>query len=141
MPGPPPKQNPVRRNARVGTLKLPAGGRQGDVPTWPLAGRQTAAEKAAWIELWATPQAVAWERFGWTRTVARYCRVMVASEKPGAPAAVLGQATALEDRLGLTPRAMRILLWEISHDELAEKRTEDEAAPAENVRQRIRAVE
>lgn len=137
----PPKANPVRRNARVGVLKLPAEGRRGEVPAWPLAGRSTAAEKAAWAELWATPQAVAWERFGWTRTVARYCRVMVASEKPGAPAAVLGQATALEDRLGLTPKAMRLLLWEIAHDEVGEKREESDQADPADVRKRIRAVE
>jgi hypothetical protein len=136
MPGPPPKREPVRRNARVGTLKLPAEGRRGEVPDWPLASRPTVAEKAAWIELWSTPQAVAWERFGWTRTVARYCRVMVAAEKPRAASTLLGQATALEDRLGLTPKSMRALLWEIAYDEVAEQR---ESAP--DVRERIRAVE
>lgn len=132
----PPKQNPVRRNARVGPTKLPSEGRRGDPPPWPLAGRQSVAERDAWAELWATPQAVAWERFGWTRTVARYCRVMVSSEKPGAPAAKLAQATALEDRLGLTPKSMRLLLWEIAQDELGEQRD-----PGQDVRGRIRAVE
>lgn len=133
----PPKHNPARRNARVGVVKLPAEGRAGETPKWPLAGRQTAAEKQAWVELWTTPQAVAWERFGWTRTVARYCRVMVVSEKPGCPAAVLAQATALEDRLGLTPKSMRLLLWEIASDELAEHRED----AGEDVRSRIAAVE
>lgn len=135
MPNPP-KLDPVRGSRGRGITKLPAEGRKGEVPKWPLAGRQSAAEKSAWAELWSTPQAVAWERFGWTRTVARYCRVMVVSEKPGCPAAVLGQATALEDRLGLTPKSMRLLLWEIAADELAEQRD-----AGVDVRARIAAVE
>jgi hypothetical protein len=131
----PPKFDPVRGSRGRGPTRLPAEGRKGDTPLWPLAGRQTAAEKSAWAELWATPQAVAWERFGYTRTVARYCRVMVASEKPGAPAAIHAQATALEDRLGLTPKAMRLLLWEIVEDEVAAQRQESEDEPP-----RIRVV-
>jgi hypothetical protein len=62
---------------------------------------------------------------------------MVASEKPGAPAAKLAQATALEDRLGLTPKSMRLLLWEIAADEVGEQRQTGSNA----VRDRIRAVE
>jgi len=43
--------------------------------------------------------------------VARYCRLLVRAEAPGSTAAVHAQATALADRLGLTPKAMRLLLW------------------------------
>lgn len=135
MPNPP-KFDPARRNARVGPLRLPAEGRQGDPPPWPLPGRQTKAEKAAWEQLWRTPQAVAWERLGWTRTVARYCRVMVRAELTTEPP-LLAQATALEDRLGLTPKAMRLLLWEISSDEVAEQRR---VSSIDDVRRRIKAV-
>jgi hypothetical protein len=95
----------------------------------------SAQEKITWAQLWSTPHAAAWERLGWIRTVARYCRILVAAEKRGAPAALLGQAVALEDRLGLTPKAMRMLLWEIARDEVAEKREE----PA-TVRGRLKAV-
>jgi len=132
----PPKFEPARGTRGRGPTKLPAEGRKGDPPPWPLPGRQTKIEQEAWAQLWATPQAVAWERFGWTRTVARYCRAMVAAEKPGAPAAKLAQVTAMEDRLGLTPKSMRLLLWEIAADELGEKRQE-----SEDVRSRIQAVE
>lgn len=132
----PPKMTPQRRNPRVGPVYLPASGRAGEPPEWPL-GRQTVAEERAWAQLWATPQAVAWERLGWTRTVARYCRVMVASEKPKAPPALLAQATALEDRLGLTPKSMRLMLWEIAPDEVAQAR---EDASTER-RRTLRAVD
>lgn len=131
----PPKFDPARRNVRSGPVKLPAEGRQGDAPPWPLPGRTSAAERSAWAALWATPQAVAWERLGWTRTVARYCRIMIMAERPGALPAVMAQATSLEDRLGLTPKAMRLLLWEIVADEIAEQRE----APSD-VRSRIKAV-
>ena len=131
----PPKIEPVRRNARTGPLQLPAEGRKGDPPAWPLPGRSNAAERAAWAQLWATPQAVAWEQLGWTRTVARYCRVMVAAEARDAGAALLAQAVALEDRLGLTPKAMRLLLWQIVFDEVSERREEPTSA-----RGRIKAV-
>ena len=137
MPGPPPAHDPVRRNARSGPVSLPAEGRKGDPPDWPLAELPTADEWAAWEQLWATPQAVAWERLGWTRTVARYCRVMVAAEERGANAALLAQAVALEDRLGLTPKSMRMLLWQIVDDEVTAKRA---AKKASGARERIKAV-
>lgn len=136
MPGPAPKENPVRRNSRVGPLLLPATGRAGETPPWPLSGRQTVSERTAWAELWSTPQAHAWETLGWNRTVGRYCRIMVAAEQKGAPASLLAQAVALEDRLGLTPKSMRMLLWQIATDEVGEKRAE---APT-GVRGRLRAV-
>ena len=131
----PPKLDPVRRNARTGPFLLPAEGRAGDPPPWPLAPGMTAAERSTWFQLWATPHAVAWERLGWTRTVARYCRVLIAAEKRGAAAGLLAQAVALEDRLGLTPKAMRMLLWDVASDEVAERRLESTSA-----RGRIKAV-
>jgi hypothetical protein len=60
---------------------------------------------------------------------------MVAAEAKNATAALLAQAVALEDRLGLTPKSMRMLLWQIATDEVAEKRTE-----ATSARGRIKAV-
>ncbi len=106
------------------SLSLPADGRKGDPPKWPLPGRMLKGEKAAWSDAWATPQAVAWERLGWARQVARYVRTLVRSEEPDAPASLLGEVRQLEDRLGLTPMAMLRLRWSVAADEVAEKRTE-----------------
>ena len=134
MPGPAPKTDPVRRNARTGPLKLPSEGRQGPAPLWPLdSGGPTADEGPLWDQLWATPQAVAWERLGWTRVVARYCRVVLAAE--GLDKDALSEARQLEDRLGLTPKSMRMLLWEVVSDEVAQRREKSGGA-----RGRIRAV-
>jgi hypothetical protein len=129
----PPKPDAVRRNARTGPVALPAGGRTGDPPPWPLA-MQLPSEVEPWRELWATPQAAAWERMGWTRTVARYCRALVIAEAKMAPT-MLAQVTALEDRLGLTPKALRMLMWTIAPDEVGEKRETSAGA-----RGRIKAV-
>lgn len=137
MPGPAPKADPARRNSRVGPLRLPAEGRKGKPPTWPLEDGPTSSELAIWRQLWGTPQAVAWERLGWTRTVGRYCRYLTLAEAGTPVAAVLSHVVGLEDRLGLTPKAMRMLLWEIVVDEVADKRAR---RPVADVRSRIKAV-
>jgi hypothetical protein len=174
--------------------RLPAGGRQGDPPKWPLIddvvattqrdmarrqadeyelqlmepdlqGRQRAAvqrkldaaqsaatvldkqieataalEAELWRDLWATPQAVAWERLGWTREVAQYVRWKVKAELGDLDASK--EARQLGDRLGLTPLAMLRLRWEVAPDEVAEQRQErTTAARKKTARQRLRVVD
>jgi len=130
-----PQFDPQRGYRGRGPLKLPAEGRQGRTPRWPLPDAPSSDERKAWRQLWATPQAVAWERLGWTRTIARYCRMMIEAERAGAGAALLTAVAGLEDRIGLTPKAMRMLLWEIVRDEVEEQRQEPVS-----VRDRIKAV-
>jgi len=116
----PPKSDAIRRNARTGPRILPREGRVGSPPPWPLPDRATPREAALWKQLWATPHAAAWEHLGWTRVVGRYVRVLLGAEELNT--ACMAEARQLEDRLGLTPKAMRMLLWEIATDEVAEKR-------------------
>lgn len=120
MPGPAPNPNARRRNARPSFRRLPAAGRRGDAPRWPLSSKASRAEQVLWLELWASPQAVAWDELGWTRTVARYTRITIAAERPNATAAVMGESRQLEDRLGLNPKAMRSLGWEVTTPEVEE---------------------
>ena len=119
-----------RRNVSVGKTLLPAGGREGDVPEWPLA---LVPESSPWADLWHTPQSVAWERLGYFRVVARYSLLLELAED-GAAAPIQSEVRQLEDRLGLTPKAMRMLLWEVSSDEVAEKR--DESVPSKSTSKR-----
>lgn len=118
--GPPPKkQQQNRRKAGQqgqACVLLPAAGRPGAPPRWPLP-KPSAEEKKIWKELWATPQAVAWESFGWTRTVARYVRCLVDAEQSGAMVTLLGEVRQMEDRLGLSPMSTLRLRWEIVEDE------------------------
>lgn len=179
--------DPVRRNARAAGTSLPAEGRQGDPPPWPLRpdvmlqarldvlkADQAAIEKALdgcddqkeanrlrhrlgksvenialteavirnanelelelWAEVWSTPQAVAWERLRWTRTVAQYVRWKAKAELGDLNASK--EARMLEDRLGLTPRSLQDLRWSIVSDDLAKKREEKSTS----ARGRIKAV-
>lgn len=121
MPGPPPKPADQRRRTnapRANTMLLPAEGRDGETPEWPLSSMRD-GEPVVWADLWRTPQAVAWERLGWTRSVARYCRSVVAADMPDAPVSLLGEVRQMEDRLGLSPLAMLRLCWEVDQTEEA----------------------
>lgn len=135
--GPPPNPNARRRNARPAFRRLPATGRRGTVPAWPLSSKATIAERDLWSELWASPQAVAWEELGWIRTVARYTRITIAAEKARATAAVMSEARQLEDRLGLNPKAMRSLGWEVSPVEVVPDAVSDDVADLDDFRARL----
>lgn len=113
MPGPPPKRNARRRNARPDWVTLPAEGRRGFTPEWPLPGRTP----RGWVGLWRLPQAVMWER---TRSHMQVASYLVTRNQAhdlllaGEPhAALLAELRQMEDRLGLSPMAMKRLQWEI----------------------------
>lgn len=73
---------------------------------------QVAVEVELWAELWRTPQAEQWARLGWSREVAQYARHKAKGELGSLDDAK--EARMLSDRLGLSPKAMRSLLWTIS---------------------------
>lgn len=73
-------------------------------------------ERAIWAELWALPQAVAWERMGWTREVAQYARFKAAAELGDLDSAK--EARQHADRLGLSPLSMLRLRWEVVEPEV-----------------------
>lgn len=135
MPGPAPKPagEKRRRNATPDSLKLPSEGRRGDPPPWPLR----APEPEFWAELWGTPHAVAWERLGWTRVVARYAVVLGMCEAELAPITAFSEARQMEDKLGLTPMSMKRLGWDITSDEVAEQRA---SKPATSGERRLKVV-
>lgn len=123
MPGPAPQKYVRRRNARPDWVQLPADGRDGPTPKWPLKGRTP----AGWVDLWRTPQSVMWEQQGGEILVARYLKLRNLIQNPDSledvNAAAWGELRQLEDRLGLSPMAMRRLMWEVdepSETKLAE---------------------
>ena len=80
--------------------------------------------------LWRTPQAAMWAESGFERVVARYVMVTVLSEEEPT-AAMLSEVRQLEDRLGLSPMALKRLQWVISEPssgELAEVIEDDRFA-------------
>lgn len=151
--GPPPKADGQRRrrNATIAMTRLPAEGRKGDAPRFPLppiVPRQDDAQDMAalrereldlWDDLWSTPQAVMWERTRAELTVARFVRFSVLAEGGSVRAAT--EARQLEDRLGLNPQSMLRLRWEVAPDELAEQRQERTTRARKSARQRLKVVD
>lgn len=154
--GPAPDPNALRRDRKQdkdGWTTLPADGRQGGVPPWPLTefvkpdkddpGLHEAIgaqERSHWERVWATPQAVAWEQLGWTHEVALYVRHLAMAELGDMKAA--SEARQWSDRLGLNPAAMLRNRWRVSSDEVAPRRSGRVAAApaAASMRDRLRAV-
>lgn len=124
MPGPAPKRNARRRNVRPDWRTLPAGGYTGRVPEWPISGMDDPPFKL-WSELWRTPQADVWAELGWTRAVARYATLLVEQEQGKANVALLSEIRQMEDRLGLSPMAMKRLQWETGPAEVAPVESDD----------------
>lgn len=134
--GPAPKDPAQRRrrNATGGQITmLPAGGRKGKAPKWPIPlavspigdpGEERVLRKLeaeVWAQVWKTPQAVAWEQLEYSREVAQYVRWKVLGELGSLDASK--EARMLADRLGLTPMAMKHLLWRVdTADEVTEAR-------------------
>lgn len=102
-----------------------------------------AVEKELWRELWRTPQAVEWERLKWTREVAQYVRWKAMAETGSLDAGKESRMYA--DRLGLTPKGMRGLMWVIATDEVGARRQTQPAAATgtdgKPPRRRLRAVD
>lgn len=108
-PLPKPPEQRRRRNHGPQITYLDPDGRKGQrTPKWPLE-EVRAGEAKLWIEVWKQPEAVLWERERSHRLVARYVRVLAATEQPDASTKLiqvfLAEARQLEDRLLLSPKA------------------------------------
>lgn len=86
---------------------------------------QRKQERALWAQAWATPQATQWEILGWTRDVATFVRLKIRGELGELAAGV--EARQWSDRLGLNPRAMKDLFWEIGDPAPAQREESGDA--------------
>lgn len=106
--GPPPKPAGRRKNTAITKTGLPAEGRGGPTPKWPLAGG-SARELAEWAAVWRLPVATVWERAGWGHEVALYVRWLVQAEKGSVEAS--REMRMWSDRIGMNPQTMQRLGW------------------------------
>lgn len=92
---------------------LPAAGRAGRPPKLPTGLRDwTKATRAAWADLWSSPQATAWDQSGRTlHTWAALHHDLVMDER--ATASISAEMRQHEDRHGLNPAALLRLRWRI----------------------------
>lgn len=103
--GPPPDPDALRRDRpsdQAGWTHLPADGRDGPTPRWPLPTPTHAGGKKLWRTLWRRPEALMWEANGQEIQVALYVLAVLAAEMPQANASDRKTALSYMDDLGLS---------------------------------------
>jgi len=112
--GPPPDRTALRRDRdKADWTHLPAEGRQGDPPPWPLS-RQSARERGLWELEWRRPQAVMWEANGQQLEVAMYVRTLRQAESARASVAMRTLLRQQQEALGLSLPGLARNRWIIA---------------------------
>lgn len=121
-----------RRNASQGQWRsLPAEGSGREAPE--LLGEFVAATRDWWVTVWGSPMAAVWLEAD-VPALRRLAWLVDGVNRGESSAALMGEIRQLEDRFGLSPRARRMLQWEVSQ-------AVETKAPREQVRGRmLRAV-
>lgn len=113
--GPAPQRGALRRERasdRAGWIHLPASGREGETPAWPLS-RPNAFEVSQWAIEWRRPQAIMWERLGLEIQVAMYVRTLRKAMEPRSADAHTKSLNTMLNSLGLTAAALASFRWVI----------------------------
>jgi len=158
--GPLPDPKHHRRHApTIPTTKLPARGRSGPAPRIPK-GALGAAGTAWWKWAWATPQAAAWDPGAFSVLLRRaaleddlatsgrvegldFLEVLESETQAEVRRAVsrlaslatgrlgiMREMRELDDRLGLTPKAMAQLRWTVVAEDPADQAADDDSGVA-----------
>jgi hypothetical protein len=118
-------------------VTLPAKGREGKAPAWPLS-KASQRESTFWRREWRRPQAVMWERNGQELEVALYVRSLAAAELLDASVAARTLVRQQQEALGLSLPGLARNRWRIEH---VEEPSGQPARPAgRSVRERFRVV-
>jgi hypothetical protein len=114
--GPAPDRNSIR-NGRAGAdwIRLPASGRKGEPPAFPLP-RSTKRERTIWAGEWKRPQAIMWESNGQELEVALYVRTIREAEQPKAAASLRTLLVRMQEHLGLSQPGLARNRWVIVDD-------------------------
>lgn len=132
--GPPPDPDSLTQADGEWTI-LPAAGRVGDPPPWPLEGR-TDRESTLWAREWRRPQAIMWEHAGQELEVALHVRTFTRAEEQDASAALVTLVRQQAEALGISVPGMLRNRWRIAE-------VEAESTPVErpqSSRDRLRVV-
>ena len=110
-----PDPNSIRndRSSAAGWTHLPAQGRQGPPPPWPLA-TPSRRELDLWEREWRRPQAVMWEANGQEAEVALYVRSLKDAEKPKASVAARTLVKQQQESLGISLPGLARNRWIIA---------------------------
>jgi hypothetical protein len=80
---------------------------------WPVSTR------AEWKRLWETPQATQWDQTG--LTLHSWALMKAKGDLLGPNASMLGELRQIEDRHGLSPKALLQLRWKVGGNPAAEQ--------------------
>ncbi|MDT3395446.1 hypothetical protein RKE29_02065 [Streptomyces sp. B1866] len=130
--GPAPDPNALRRERpsdKAGWTLLPAAGRPGPPPDWPLT-EPSVREFDLWRAVWAKPQAVMWEALGQELEVALFVRTLAEAEKPDASTERRKVARQYQESLGLTVSGMLRNRWKVADGVQADEAPGDERLSA-----------
>ncbi len=127
-----------RASVKAAWTTLPAEGRKGAPPRWPLYG-QSEREVEMWASFWTKPQAVLWERDHLVEPVALFVRQFCEGELPMTSAENRKTIKAYLADLYLTSDSLKRGGYRIAADEVAEKR-EAKPAPRKSSRSRLKVV-
>lgn len=136
--------NALRRDRpgdAAATVHLPAAGRKGRPPVWPLGEPASPEEQVEWLSLWKTPQATEWERLQLYRQVAAYVRVLVRFNQPDAVASYGDQEKTRAEALGLTKFGLSRYGWVIDDGAVAAKVTTAHDPDRASAKARFHAIE
>jgi hypothetical protein len=122
--GPPPDPDSLTQVDGEWTV-LPASGREGAAPLWPLTDA-VERELALWAGEWSRPQAVMWERQAQELQVAMYVRTLIRAEKHDAPTNVRTLLRQQEEALGLSMPGLLRNRWKIGEVEAPADPVEDD---------------
>ena len=138
--GSPPDPDALRRN-RAGDKPwrvLPAEGRKGKSPAWPLTQR-TRRELTIWNRLWQMPQAVVWEELLQERQVAQYVRRFAEAEERGSAVNLTTVVRQMEEALGLSLPGLNANRWRIEPSSVSAG-VKQSRAPRKSSRDRLTVV-
>lgn len=141
--GPAPDPNALRRARKddgASWVLLPSEGRTDPPPPWP-APTQTDREAELWVEMWATPQALVWERDGLRHYVAMFVRLLAEAEVEKASAENRKTVRMMYGDLYLTSDSMARARIRIAQDEVAGKRATSAPVKTTTARDRFKVVD
>lgn len=135
--GPPPQPGSGRSESRT-WQDLPASGREGDAPEWPLT-KATSRELVLWERWWHKPEAVIWEKDGSADYVALTVRMFAEAEVEKASAENRKTVRMMMADLYLTRDAKDRAGFRVVSDELTPRREGKQSKPASS-RDRLKSV-
>lgn len=133
--GPPPDPDSLTQTDGDWTV-LPAEGRKGPVPEWPLSS-PTGRELELWAGEWCRPQAVMWEQAGQELEVALFVRSLVKAEAHEASTNARTLVRQQMEALGISVPGMQRNRWKIGQIEPVDADVEPDD---DDVRNRLTVV-